>query len=98
MATSGNYRQFYEEGGLKFSHTIDPSTGRPVRHNLLSASVLAPDCMTADAYATAFMVMGLDKARKLLSEHNDLQAYLIYSGKDGELQSWASEGLIGMIQ
>ncbi|MCD6347672.1 MAG: FAD:protein FMN transferase, partial [Bacteroidales bacterium] len=98
MATSGNYRQFYVEGGVKYSHTIDPSTGRPVRHSLLSASVIAPDCMTADAYATAFMVMGLEKAQKFVANHNDLEAYFIYSGEQGELLSWASEGIIDKIK
>ena len=93
MATSGNYRQFYEQGNVKYSHTIDPSDGSPVRHSLLSATVLAPDCMTADAYATAFMVMGLDEARLLVNKHHELEAYLIYSGDQGELLSWSSSGM-----
>lgn len=66
MATSGNYRNFYYKGGRKYAHTIDPKTGRPVQHSLLSATVLAPTCAEADAYATSFMVMGLDKARQVL--------------------------------
>ena len=64
MATSGNYRNFYYKGGKKFAHTIDPETGYPVQHSLLSATVLANDCATADAFATAFMVMGVEKAKK----------------------------------
>lgn len=63
VATSGNYRNFYVKDGKKFSHTISPKSGYPVRHSLLSATVVADDCMTADAYATAFMVMGLEKAK-----------------------------------
>lgn len=63
MATSGNYRNFYYKNGKKYAHTIDPKTGRPVQHSLLSATVLAKNCATADAYATAFMVMGIDKAK-----------------------------------
>ena len=63
LATSGNYRKFYEKDGVKYSHTIDPKTGYPVQHCLLSATVLAGDCMRADAYATGFMVMGYEKSR-----------------------------------
>jgi len=59
ISTSGNYRKYFEENGIRYSHTIDPSDGYPLRHSLLSVFVLADDCMTADAYATAFMVMGL---------------------------------------
>lgn len=67
LATSGNYRNYYERGGRKYAHTIDPRTGRPVQHSLLSATVLAPDCATADAYATAFMVLGLDGQKSIVS-------------------------------
>ncbi|MFA5849416.1 MAG: FAD:protein FMN transferase [Bacteroidales bacterium] len=82
LATSGNYRKFYEEGGEKFSHTIDPKTGYPVRHNLLSATVIAEDAMTADALATFFMVVGLDKAKLFLAQYDDVQAYLVYADGD----------------
>ncbi len=86
LATSGNYRQFYYKDGKRYSHTINPSTGYPVEHNLLSASVIAPDCMTADAFATAFMVMGLDSAYALASEQEDMAAYFIYSDENNQLQ------------
>lgn len=66
LATSGNYRNFYYKGGKKYAHTIDPATGYPVQHSLLSATVIADDCATADAYATAFMVTGIDKAKAIL--------------------------------
>lgn len=79
LATSGNYRKFYEEGGEKYSHTIDPRTGYPVRHNLLSATVIAGDAMTADAYATYFMVIGLEKTEKFLENNKQIDAYLVYS-------------------
>jgi len=92
MATSGNYRKYYEEGGLRYSHTIDPKTGYPVRHSLLSVSVLADDCATADGYATAFMVMGLEKSLEFLEEHPDLQAYFIYSDQEGSCQVKYTEG------
>lgn len=93
MATSGNYRNFYYKGGKKYAHTIDPKTGYPVQHSLLSATVLAKNCATADAYATSFMVMGIDKARALLEKHPELMAYFIYSDAKGKLKVWYSEGL-----
>ena len=93
MATSGNYRNFYYKGGRKYAHTIDPKTGRPVQHSLLSATVLAPTCAEADAYATSFMVMGLDKARQVLERKKQLTAYFIYQNAQGGLSVWKSEGL-----
>lgn len=93
MATSGNYRNFYYKGGRKYAHTIDPKTGRPVQHSLLSATVLAPTCAEADAYATSFMVMGLDKARQVLERKKQLKAYFIYQNTQGGLSVWKSEGL-----
>lgn len=98
MATSGNYRNFYYKGGKRYAHTIDPKTGYPVQHNILSATVLAPDCATADAYATSFMVMGLEGAQRILTRHNELMAYLIYSDKDNQLQVWFSPTLKDKIE
>ncbi len=86
LATSGNYRQFYYKDGKRYSHTINPHTGFPAERNLLSATVIAPDCMTADAYATSFMVMGLDSAYAFASQQNDLAAYFIYSDDQNQLQ------------
>ncbi len=94
MATSGNYRNFYIKDNKKYAHTIDPKTGYPVQHNILSSTVLASDCMTADAYATAFMVCGLEKAKSILSRNSNLKAYFIYSKKDGSHGVWHSPGLI----
>lgn len=88
MATSGNYRNFYYQGGRKYAHTIDPRTGYPVEHSLLSATVLADDCATADAYATSFMVLGLDGAKAVLSRHPELSAYLIYTDEEGNYAVW----------
>lgn len=93
MATSGNYRNFYYHGGRKYAHTIDPRTGYPVQHELLSATVLTSDCATADAYATSFMVMGLDSAKSVLARHPEMKAYLIYTGKDGQYSVWHSPEL-----
>ena len=90
MATSGNYRNFYYKNGKKYAHTIDPVTGYPVQHNILSATVIADNCATADAYATAFMVMGLDKAKAVLDRHPELMAYFIYSDKNGNNAVWFS--------
>jgi len=94
LATSGNYRNFYYKDGQRYAHTIDPRTGMPVQHNILSATVVAPSCAMADAYATAFMVMGLDDARKVLEAHQDLQAYLIYSDEKGNYAIWKSKELM----
>ena len=96
-ATSGNYRNFYYKGGKKYAHTIDPKTGYPVQHSLLSATVLAKDCATADAFATAFMVMGIEKAKKVLEKHSELMAYFIYSDAKGELAVWHSPTMEGKI-
>lgn len=93
MATSGNYRNFYYKNGKKYAHTIDPKTGYPVQHNILSATVFAEDCATADAYATSFMVLGLDGAKKILEKHPELCAYLIYSDQKGNNQIWYSPSL-----
>ena len=93
MATSGNYRNFYYKNGKKYAHTIDPKTGYPVQHNILSATVLAKNCATADAYATSFMVMGLDGAKKILAKHPELDAYLIYSDHKGSNKIWYSPSL-----
>jgi len=93
MATSGNYRRFYEKGGKRYAHTIDPHTGYPVQHSLLSATVLADNCATADAYATSFMVMGLEEAQRILQQHPRLLAYLIYSDSQGQLAVWYSPAL-----
>lgn len=93
LATSGNYRAYIIENGKKYSHTIDPNTGFPVNHSLLSVSVLADDCMSADAYATAFMVMGLEKTKDFLTKNKNLQAYIIYD-QNGSMQTWHSEGFI----
>lgn len=93
MATSGNYRNFYYKNGRKYAHTIDPSTGYPVQHNILSSTVIADDCATADAYATAFMVMGLDKAKAILSRHPKLMAYFILASDDGTNKVWFSPSM-----
>lgn len=91
MATSGNYRNFYiTDDGRKLSHTIDPSTGRPVRHNLLSATVMAPACAVADAFATSFMVMGMEKAMAVLGQNTQLQAYFIYTDSLGNYRTWSN--------
>ncbi len=93
MATSGNYRNFYYKDGKKYAHTIDPKTGYPVQHSLLSATVLAKDCATADAYATSFMVLGIDGAKEVLERHPELMAYFIYSDGKGQNAVWCSPSL-----
>lgn len=98
MATSGNYRNFYYKNGKKYAHEIDPKTGRPVQHSLLSSTVLANRCAEADAYATAFMVLGVEKSEAVLKKHPELMAYFIYVGKDGKNKVWYSPALQKKIE
>ena len=93
MATSGNYRNFYDKDGRRYAHTIDPRTGYPVQHSILSATVLADQCATADAYATSFMVLGMEGAKAVLARHPELEAYLIYTDSLNQLQVWFSPTL-----
>lgn len=92
VVTSGNYRKFYVRDGRKYAHTIDPSTGYPVTHSLLSATVVAPDAAEADALATYCMVLGLDKASAYISSRDDVEGYLIYQDSDGSMKTWKSSG------
>lgn len=98
LATSGNYRKFYVEDGVKYSHTIDPKTGYPARNRLLSVTILASDCMTADALATACMVMGLEKSRLLINELEDVEAYFIYSDDDSVFRTEYTRGMEAYFQ
>ncbi|MDR1883929.1 MAG: FAD:protein FMN transferase [Prevotella sp.] len=92
IATSGNYRQFYIEGGQKIAHTINPATGYPVKHNLLSATVIAKDTITADAFATAFMVAGIEKALEWVQKFPELDALFICD-EDGEYKIYYTPGI-----
>ena len=93
LATSGSTRKYYEKDGQRLSHTIDPTTGRPVDHNLLSVSVFANDAMTADAFATAFMVMGLERSKEFVENREDLDAFFIYSSGLDEIATYTTPGL-----
>lgn len=92
ITTSGNYRKFYYLKGKKYAHEIDPRTGYPVVHNLLSATVIAPTCIQADAYATAFMVMGVDSSLQICKSIPNMDCYLIYTDKNGKNQVVYTEG------
>ena len=92
VVTSGNYRKFYVKDGKKYAHTIDPRTGAPVNHNLLSATVIAENALLADAYATYCMVVGLEEAKSFIESREDLEGCLVYD-QDGEYVTWCSEGL-----
>ena len=92
VVTSGNYRKFYIRDGKKYAHTIDPLSGYPVDHNLLSATIVAPDAASADALATWCMVIGLDAARELILADDSLEGYLVSAGEDGAMEEWASPG------
>src|SRR5574344_1180968 len=98
LATSGNYRQFYYKNGKKFAHTIDPHTGHPVNHSLLSSTIYAPTCMEADAYATACMVLGIDKAMSLIEAHPELEGYFIFSDANNKYDVKFTSGFKNMIK
>ena len=91
VATSGNYRNYYMKDGVKYSHTIDPQTGYPSEQNILGATIIADDCMTADAYATAFMTMGVEKSVEVAHTIPGLHYYFIYVKPDGSVDSMFSD-------
>lgn len=86
IATSGNYRRFDIENGIKYAHHIDPKTGYSTKNNLLSASIISKNCITSDANTTGILVMGLEKAKEFLNKHRELEALLIYSDDNGNYQ------------
>ena len=95
LATSGNYRKFYEKEGKKYSHTLHPKTGYPVQHNLLSATVVAETAALADAYATAFMVMGVKETMEFISKNQELNihVYLLFDNPSGRIERIYSKGM-----
>jgi thiamine biosynthesis lipoprotein len=97
VATSGNYRRFVIEDGVKYAHHIDPKTGYPTKNNLLSASIFAKECISSDANATGILVLGLEKAKVFLQKHPELQAYLIYSDDKGNYQVYETAGIKSII-
>jgi thiamine biosynthesis lipoprotein len=98
LATSGNYRKFYVEDGVKYSHTIDPRTGYPSKNRLLSATIIADDCTTADGIATACMVIGPDSAIEFINKNPQWSCYLVFSDDNGNYQTWISENLKDYIE
>jgi len=98
MATSGNYRKFYVKDGIKYAHTISPHTGYPIASRLLSATVLAKTAAEADAYATSFMVMGVEKSKEFLSKHKEIDAFLIYSDTEGEYETFYTQGIESLLK
>lgn len=97
LATSGNYRKFFVEQGVKYAHTIDPKTGFPARNTLLSATVVCDNCTDADAYATSFMVLGVEKSKEMLSRLKGVEVYFVYSNAQGDYEIYESEGMKKMI-
>ena len=97
LATSGNYRKFYEKDGVKYSHTIDPISGFPAQNKLLSVTVIHDNCMLADAYATAFMVMGVKRTKEFILNNNQLEVYLVYTGKNGAWKEFISPSMYRRI-
>jgi thiamine biosynthesis lipoprotein len=97
ISTSGNYRKFYVEKGVKYAHTINPKTGRPTKNTLLSATVVGDDCITTDALATSFMVHGVEGSKELLKKLPGIEVFFIYSGEKGEYLTFYTEGMKKMI-
>ena len=97
IATSGNYRNYYISEGRKIAHTINPRTGYPAQQDILSSTVLAPTCAEADAFATAFMALGMKEAKQVLNEQKQLEAYFIYSDEQGNYQTWCTDGFRKLI-
>ena len=97
IATSGNYRRYFIENGVKYVHHIDPKTGYPTKNNLLSASVISTSCLNSDATATGLLVMGLEKAINYLKNHKELEAYLIYTDEQGNYKSYITLGFAYLI-
>jgi len=98
LATSGSYRKFIEENGIKYSHTVNPKTGYPTHHNLLSVTVIADNCTMADALATGIMVMGLKQGKDFVESHKNIEAYFIYANDNGSFSTWYSPALKNMIE
>lgn len=99
IATSGSYRKFYEKKGVKYSHTLNPKTGYPVTHSLLSTTVVADNCTLADGLATAFMVMGTEKTVQFVKDHPELniEVYLIYYNSKGRMETYSTKGFQEMM-
>lgn len=97
LATSGNYRKFYVENGIKYSHTIDPKTGYPAKNRLLSATIIASDCAMADGIATACMVMGKEGAIDFINNNPQFEAFFVFSDDTGKMKTWTSPGLASSI-
>jgi len=93
FTTSGNYFNYREINGKKYSHTIDPETGFPAQRALLSASVFTTDCATADAWGTAFMVMGHERAVEVVKNHPELEVILMYSNPEGKVETFMTAGI-----
>ena len=98
MATSGNYRKFYIKNGVKYAHTISPHTGFPIASRLLSATVIANTTAEADAYATSFMVMGVEKSKNFLKNHQQIDAFLIFSDQKGEFDTYFTIGIDSLLK
>jgi thiamine biosynthesis lipoprotein len=98
FTTSGNYFNYREIDGKKYSHTIDPDTGFPAQHAILSASIFATDCTTADAWGTAMMVMGHEKAIELVKKHPELDVLLMYSNAEGKVETFMTPGIQSFVK
>ncbi|MCA1747002.1 MAG: FAD:protein FMN transferase, partial [Bacteroidales bacterium] len=97
LASSGNYRKFYEVKGEKVAHTIDPATGYAEPSNLLSVTIITDECMAADAYSTTCMVLGLEKAKEFVQTLDGVEALFIYSDEEGLFLEWMTDGMKDLL-
>lgn len=98
LSTSGNYRKFYEKDGVKYTHSINPKTGMPVKSRLLSVTVLHDKCIISDAFATAFMIAGIKNSLEMARKNDAIEAFFIYSGENGAFQTTYTDGFEDIIQ
>lgn len=98
LSTAGNYRKYFEENGVKYTHIINPKTGLPAKSQLLSVTIVAKDCITADGWDTPLMAMGLEKSKEILQKHPEIEAYLLYSDNTGKIQVYMTDGFKAMIE
>jgi FAD:protein FMN transferase len=97
LASSGNYRKYYEVDGKKIVHTVDPSTGYTRMSNLLSVTIITNECITADALSTSCMALGMEKAKEMILSLENVDALFIYTDNDGLYMTWMTDGMKGLI-
>ena len=98
IATSGNYRNYKDIDGKKVVHTMNPKTGYPEETNLLSVTIVADNCMLADAYATACMVMGAERSKSFLESHSNIGGFIVYTEEADSMVTWSNDRFNGLVR